>query len=243
VAAELRERYRALLTRAAADPNVAGVILAGSRAVPAFATAHSDYDVWLVLVEPDDASWPFVRGSGIEMVTTTIEAFRDHAAVGSASYWNRSSFIDARLELDKRGGEIVALLDAKRRLSSAEADRLVPIALDDYINNVYRSLKNFRDGRPEAGRLDGRDTIPPLLTTVFALAERVRPFNKWLARDLEREPLPIHDFHRRVMRISDAADPSDQRAMFRDVEGLARARGNGGLFDGWGPDVPFLRGG
>ena len=81
-----------------------------------------------------------------------------------------------------------------------------------------------------------------MLTCVFALEGRVRPFNKWLAHDLQRAPLPIDNFLARVSAISDAPDLVGQQALFRDIEQLARARGVGPLVDDWQPDVPFLRG-
>lgn len=238
---DLDARYTALLVRARADPNLIGVVLSGSRAVPEFTTRHSDYDCWLILHEADDESWPFQRGSGIETVAVTVEQFARHAMVGTNTFWNRPSFLYARVELDKQGA-VAAMLDAKRRLSPTEADELVRTVLDDYINSLYRSLKNHRDGRHAAGRLDGRDAIPPLLSSVFALVGRVRPFNKWLEYDLDREPLPIPDFRDRVVRLSDDPDMAGHQAMFRDVEALARTRGYGDIVDGWRPDVPFLRG-
>ena len=38
--------------------------------------------------------------------------------------------------------------------------------------------------------LDAAESVGPLLTTLFALDRRVRPFNKFLAFELSLEPLP-----------------------------------------------------
>ena len=35
---------------------------------------------------------------------------------------------------------------------------------------------------------------------------------------------------------------TDQQALFREVEALAREHGLGGTIDGWEPDLPRLRG-
>ena len=239
---DVERRYRGVLDRAQADPNVLGVILSGSRVADEFVTPHSDFDCWLILNAPDEVSWPFIRGSGIETVTATLEQFDEHARVGTATFWNRPSFLFARLEIDKRNGEIEALLDAKRRLALDEADALVHESAGAYINSLYRSLKNLRDGRALAGRLDAVESLSPLLTLVFALEGRVRPFSKWLARELDRAPLPIARFLARVEQLLESPDASTQQAMFRDVETVMRGHGYVELVDDWHPDVPFLRG-
>jgi hypothetical protein len=41
--------------------------------------------------------------------------------------------------------------------------------------------------------------------------------------------------------IRATGDPDAQRALFRDVERLARERGHGATIDGWEPDLDFLR--
>ena len=104
-----------------------------------------------------------------------------------------------------------------------------------------RRRRRRRDRRNE-GRLDASETIPPLLTTAFALEGRVRPFNKWLRYDLEREPLAIEGLVERIDRIRRDADLAEQRAMFRDVERLAREAGHGAAVDSWEPNVAWLRG-
>jgi hypothetical protein len=81
-----------------------------------------------------------------------------------------------------------------------------------------------------------------LLKTAFAFEGRVRPFNKWLRYDLEREPLAIEGLVERVDRIRRDPDPAEQRAMFRDLERHARARGHGAVVDSWEPNVGWLRG-
>src|SRR5215218_265555 len=136
-------RYAAMLERAEADPNVLGIILFGSHAVPGWATDTSDYDCFVILDGHDDAvdRWPFERGSGIETVSVSLGGFRSHAAAGTASYWNRPSFRYAQLVLDRSGGEIAQALDAKRTLSAEEVRIVASAALDDYVNSLYRSLK------------------------------------------------------------------------------------------------------
>ena len=239
--ADADRAYEELLQGVRADANVLGVVLVGSRAVQALVTERSDYDVYLILHESDERYTP-MHGSPVETIGMTLERFGQHAVSGSDLEWNRPAFLQATVVLDKLDGGIAALVARLARLSDEDARSIAAEALDDYINAMYRSLRNIDDGRDLAGRLDAAESIGPLLRALFAMESRVRPFNKWLVHELERAPLPIGDLLPRVAAISANGDPTTQRSVFRDVEDLARARGHGAVIDGWEPDVAWLRG-
>jgi hypothetical protein len=238
---EIERAYRAFLESAATDENVVGVVLSGSRGAGVFVTDRSDFDVFVVTREPDDR-WAFVYGSAVEMVALTLDAFETYALPGGRDAWNRPAFLFAKVEIDRLDGGIGRIVEHKRRLTPDEAKSIAADSLDDYINTLLRALKNLEAGRELEGRLDAAETIPPLLTTAFALEGRVRPFNKWLRHDLEREPLAIEGLVERVDRIRRDADLGEQRALFRDVERLARAGGHDAVVDSWEPNVAWLRG-
>jgi hypothetical protein len=87
-----------------------------------------------------------------------------------------------------------------------------------------------------------------LLTTLFAIEGRVRPFNRFLRWELETFPLPGAEWSAdvllpRVQAIVAIGRIEDQAALLRDVEALARAHGLGSVIDGWEPDVAWLRSG
>jgi hypothetical protein len=89
--------------------------------------------------------------------------------------------------------------------------------LDGYINSLYRSLKSHRDGRPELAHLDAAESVPYLLTALFALDRRVRPYNKYLRWELERHPLSDPRWSVNLLlvdlrRIIADGDPSAQPA-------------------------------
>jgi hypothetical protein len=233
--------YRDLLETLRDDPYVVGAVLVGPRAVSELVTATSDYDLYIVLREAD-GRYPFVHGQPIEMISQTLDEFRRHGLPGSGSEWNRPTFLNARVEIDAADGEIRRLVDAKAHLAPEEARLLATAALDDYVNVLYRSLKNTEAGRAIAGSLDAAGSIPPLLTFLFAIDGRVRPFNKWLVREVERRPLALPDISERADTLIKDPSTSSQRAMFREIEPLARARGFGDVIDSWEPDVGWLRG-
>jgi hypothetical protein len=240
-------RYRELLDRVAADPVVVGVVVFGSRGADAFITDESDVDAFVIVDGPKTKAHPYATNHGdpVEVWPITLETFRTHALPGGPDGWNRPTFLRARVDVDKLDGEIGRIVERKRRLEPQEASALADTALDNYMNSLYRSLRNLEGGRMLEGRLDGLESIGGLLTTAFAFEGRVRPFNKWLPYELEAEPLRLPDLAGlldHVDRIS--ADPSleNQRAAFRAIERAARATGNGARVDSWEPDVAWLRG-
>jgi predicted nucleotidyltransferase len=240
-------RYREVLERAAADPAVVGVVVFGSRGAGVFVTDRSDVDAFVIVDGPEDdaARWQTAHGSPVEVWAVTLDAFRIHGLPGEPTAWNRPAFIRARVDLDKLAGEIGRIVERKGRLAPDEATELADVALDGYINSLYRSLRNLEAGRSLEGRLDGLDSIGPLLTAAFALEGRVRPFNKWLRYELALEPFALPDLGG-VLDLVDriAADPttSVQREAFRAIEAAARATGHGAIVDSWAPDVVWLRG-
>jgi hypothetical protein len=242
------EAYSELRALARHDPNVVGLFLGGSRG-KGIPTGHSDYDVYLIVAKKVGEyrrRFPLRHGDDPEVIVLSLAEFRRHAAVGSELEWNRYTFAHVTAELDKTG-EIQQLLDEKGTLPKDAARRMAAEALDGYINQYYRSAKNHRDGDALAARLDAAESVPYFLVTLFALHERVRPYNKYLRWELEEHPLPGAEWSaERLLPLLDAivaGDLAAQRRLFRDVERLARERKLGKILDGWGADLTLLRGG
>jgi hypothetical protein len=235
------EAFRDALRRAEADPNVAGLVVFGSRGAGIFVTDRSDYDVF-VIVRDAVASWTAGHGEPVELVQIQLAEFEAYALPGSPWAWNRPSFLRARVVLDRLDGGIARMVERKARLEPDEVAEVAPYALDGYVHSLYRSLGNAEGGRELAARLDAADSIGPLLTFLFAIDRRVRPFAKYLEADVADRPLAIPDIPSRLASLLASPDPQAQRALFRDVEAVARARGFGAVIDGWEPDVPWLRG-
>jgi predicted nucleotidyltransferase len=241
------DAYRELRALARADPNVVGLFLGGSRG-KGLATPASDFDVYIIVgkrVGEYRRKFPFRHGEDPEISVFSLAEFRRHAAIGSESEWNRYTFAHVVPELD-RTGEIQELLDEKASLPRDEAQRIAADALDAYINQYYRSAKNVRDGDLLAGRLDALESVPYALTALFALNERVRPYNKYLRWELEQYPLPGDEWSAtRLLPLLEGVAEGDvtaQRLLFRQIEALARDRGHGAVIDGWAADLVLLRG-
>lgn len=240
--------YRAFVDRAAADDDVVGVILTGSRGRGFRVRPDSDWDVRLIVRDESlvDA-YATPHGSSVEVAVMRQSTFARVGLPGSGSEWDRYSYVRCELVLDKLDGEIARLLADKASLGEAEAQELAPAALDDYVNSYFRSARNHQNELALEAHLDAAESIPPLLAMLFALERRVRPFNKFLGWELRLEPLPGEEWAAdvllcRLQRILGLGDLDEQQRLFRDVEGLARARGLGDVIDGWEPDVAWLRG-
>jgi hypothetical protein len=187
------------------------------------------------------------HGSPVEVVVFRLSSFALACLPGSGSEWDRYSYVRAELVLDTPDAQIAELVAAKATLSEDEAARVAADALDDYVNSYYRSARNHQNDLALESHLDAAESVGPLLTTLFALDRRVRPFNKFLAFELELEPLPGEAWASerllaRVRTIVASGDLATQQELFRDIEALAREHGLGDVIDGWEPDVPWLRG-
>ena len=239
--------YAELVERARADGDVLGLILTGSRGRDFRVRPDSDHDVRLVLRDDAEDRYSTPHGSAVEVVALSRSEFERTGMPGSGSEWDRYSYVRCELVLDKLDGEIARLVDAKARLSEAEGEVLAAAALDDYVNSYYRSARNHQNDLLFEARLDAAESVGPLLTALFALQGRVRPFNKFLGWELQLEPLGGETWSweallPRLQRIVGSGDLPEQQAVFRDVELLARAAGHGGVIDGWEPHLAWLRG-
>ncbi|MHB1242792.1 MAG: hypothetical protein ACYC1P_05260 [Gaiellaceae bacterium] len=238
--------YAELVERARADEDVLGLVLTGSRGRGFRVRPDSDWDVRLVLRDGALDTYATPHGSPVEVFVLGRSAFERTGLPGSGSEWDRYSYVRCELVLD-RDGELAELLAVKARLGEEEARDLADSALDGYVNSYYRSARNGANDLQLEARLDAAESVPPLLTTLFALERRVRPFNKFLGWELGLEPLPgeawgIDVLLPRLQRILGSGALAEQQALFRDVEALARGRGLGHVIDGWKPDVAWLRG-
>jgi hypothetical protein len=173
--------------------------------------------------------------------------FRPHALPGSEFTWDRYSYAYSHVALDTEG-LIEDLVAEKAALSEQEAVALAPQLLDQFLNSIYRSLKNERDGRELAARMDAAEVIRPMIGYVFALDRRVEPYNKYLEWELERFPLPIPGWdleatRRAVNALLRAPDVADgARHAFIAVEATVSSYGHSDVLDGWGEDLHLMRG-
>jgi len=186
--------FEEVLGKARDDPRIVGLFLGGSRGKGANVRPDSDYDVRVVIAEEDEELFRELdteRGVPVEVAVMTLEELRAY------KQWDRPTLTHTQALVDKTG-EIQRLIDEQGRLSAAEAERIPPLALDAYMNSLYRSLKRPGLG----GRIHAAESVGHVLVCLFALEGRVRPFHGPRAR--------------RCRRLVGAGRPVDARRIVTD---------------------------
>jgi hypothetical protein len=226
-----------LLAVARSREEVLGLYLFGSRGRSYMVDEHSDWDVCVVLGDAQardafDREFPYGHGAPVEVVTATLDGLR-----GNLSEHGRYAAAHADVVLDKTGGELTRVVAEQESLPSGSRDSIVRDALDAYINQTYRSLRY-------GTRLDAVEAIPHVLRTIFALGNRVRPYNKYLEWELRHHPLEGWSADELLPLLARVltGEPEAQHELFKRIEEPARHEGFGGVVDGWEPDVAWLRG-
>jgi len=226
-----------LLEVARAREAVLGLYVFGSRGRDFMVDERSDWDVCVVLAsrearEEFEREFPFAHGARVEIVTATLDEL--HA---NRSEHGRYAAAHADVVLDKTDGELTRVVAEQESLPPETRDAVVREALDDYVNQTYRSLRY-------GTRLDAVEAVAPALRTIFALDGRVRPYNKYLEWELRQHPLEgwtADDLLPLLDRVL-SGEPAAQNELFGRIEERARHEGFGDVVDAWEPDVEWLRG-
>jgi len=233
--------YRALIRSARSDPNILGIILSGSRGAGR-GTAVSDYDVKIVVRDAVAGKYRlrFARAPpGLDIRVQGVSTFEHGADRAPQTEGYGPAFAHIKVPIDKTG-RVAKVAREKARIPRNRVRSYTAAQLDGYINEMLRSLQNFRDGNPLAGHLEATRSLPYLFETLFGSEGRWAPYAKfleWELRDfpLRNPPLPTDELLTLVRRILRRGDVPSQRALFRAVERTFRPRGYGHVFDGWSP--------
>lgn len=248
-----RELLETLATRNEADhgDDLLGILLSGS-AGRAHATEQSDLDVVVVLTDEAAARRSSVHAPDVDEAVDSWTELVTLPPFGSEGWWFRWTYAWAPVLLDRTGGDLTAAARRQAALTPREADEVLldHDRLDGWLNFAYRALKNDRDGRLLETRLDAAESVPWLLDVVFAMAGRVRPYNKYLAWELREHPLedwPAGELLGLVQRTLDG-DVAAVRETFWRVRAACAAhdaaRGHTRTTDmvaGWGEELAIFR--
>lgn len=231
------------------EPNVLGFVLCGSRG-KGFATEYSDYDC-VMIVEDKARGDLFVRMSDLPSFFAvgvyTLHQFAEHAAWDGPEAWDRYNWAHLRAQVDKTGGRIQAIIDEKGKIPVGKVRDFIERELDHYINQVYRSIKCFREGNGVGYRFEAADSIRPLLDVLFAIHDRrLRPYYKYLEWELTE--FPLHKFPwtagellEMLTAILATGSYQAQQQVLSGVERVFRGEGYSEVFDAWGEDLDIFR--
>jgi hypothetical protein len=231
-----------LIAEAAADPDVIGLVLTGSRAVGAVAP-ESDYDVIFVVADEALARYEQTqttpaRGATITPPISTTDIWNDsprNLQLDTVVSWMLPAYAEARVLFD-RTGETTRLIDALRQMPVEQAQAAVAGWYDAYLNGLYRSLKAWRRGNELGARMEAAQTADYLLHVLFALERHWRPYSSRLIFHLDKlegQGWGSGELRDILLDLISTGDPHRQQAVARRVAALLRERGFGHVYDGW----------
>lgn len=234
------EKFNQLLDRAKIDDNIVGLFLTGSRG-KGFENEHSDYDLKIIVrdevAETYIKEYEKLKSENIDLTVMSLTEFNGYAELNSPFEWDRYTFVGVKALID-RTGEIQKLIDEKGIIPEGRRHDFIAGSLDGYINQVYRSVKCFRNNNVVGASLEAAVSIPSLLDLVFALHGRPRPFYGYLEKELalrplEKLPWKADEFIQKILLIQSSADLATQQEVLKTIEVLMRKEGFGKVFDDW----------
>jgi hypothetical protein len=227
----------ALKAEAAADSDVIGLVVTGSRA-SGVVTDESDYDV--IFVVTDEALDRYTRENSSPQRGGTVDP-----PINTTDIWHESPRtlpLDISLRMDAsrvvfdRTGETTAIFERLWRMPEEEAHKAIPQWYDAYLNGMYRSLKSWRRGNELGGRVEAAQTADLLLHVLFAIEGHWRPFSSRLYLHLDKlstqgwQPGELPSI---LLDLITTGDPGRQQDLARHVARLMHERGYGHVYDSW----------
>jgi predicted nucleotidyltransferase len=233
--------YEDILKEAEEDPNVLGLILVGSRG-KSFDNEHSDYDIVMV-VKNDEAvvlkkKYDGMALENVDLSVYSLPDFRSYAGWESPESWDRYNYAHVKILVDKSDGELEKLLQEKGYIPPEKLPKFIDRWIDGYVNGVFRSVKCIRNNNTFGAHLEAVNSMLDLLTLVFAMNGRHRPFLGYVQKELETYPvehLPWSpsEFVQKIQHVLEAADLKTQQELLKGMEKMGREMGHGHMFDGW----------
>lgn len=232
----------ALRAEGAADPDVMGILVTGSRGNGAV-TAESDYDV--IFVVSDETMARYERENGGPARGSTLHPAIDtsdiqwHECPRTLREYNTFGVDACRVVYD-RTGELTALAEALSHMPEQHARERVAKGYDDYLNLAVRSLKCWRRGDELGARLLAAQSVDALMQTLFALERAWTPLGSRL--DLYLDTLREQGWQPGELRailldLLTTADPRRQQTYARRVMALLAERGYDRPDDVWNAKV------
>lgn len=232
--------YEQVLEDAKGNDEIVGFILVGSRG-KGFENEHSDYDV--VIVVRDDAeatrkNYDEKEFDNLDLKILSLSDFKKFADWESPEAWDRYSFAHVKILVDKTSGELENIIKAKGEIPADKLDAFIDQWIDGYVNGVFRSIKCIRNKNAIGAHLEAVNSMLDLLTLVFALNGRHRPFLSYTKKELEKYPLQhlpwtASEFVEKIKTVLETADLQTQQELLKGVEKMSREMGHGHMFDGW----------
>lgn len=237
---------QALIAEAAADPDVIGLVLTGSRAIGAVAP-ESDYDLFFVVTNEALARYQQTqaeprRGATITPPIGLADIWHDspgNLKLETVVSWMLPAYAEARVLYD-RTGETTGVIDALRQMPFEQAQKEVVNWYGAYLNGLYRSLKAWRRGNELGARLEAAETADYLVHVLFALERHWRPYSSRLIFHLDKLEIQgwqTDELRHILLDLITSGHPHRQQVVARRVAALLRERGFGHVYGEWGGQI------
>jgi len=233
--------YEQALKEAQENDDIVGFILTGSRS-KGFENEHSDYDA--IMIVKDEAAkaihdrYEEEKVRDFDLTVCSMSDFKTFAAWDGPEAWDRYDYAHVKILVDKTNGELEQLAKEKGYIPQDKLSAFVDTWIDGYVNGVYRSVKCIRNGNSFGAHLEASNSMLDLLTLVFALNGRHRPFLGYVEKELEKYPLENllwspSEFVAKIKKVFETADLETQQELLKGVEKMCRRNKHGHMFDGW----------
>jgi predicted nucleotidyltransferase len=228
----------ALRAEGAADPDVIGILVTGSRANGAV-TAESDYDVIFIVSDETMARYEREqrepkRGETIDPSIDTSD-IQWHECPRTLRSYNTFGVDLCRVIYD-RTGEVTALSEELRLMPEEQAREKAATSYGAYLNSMFRSLKCWRRSDELGARLNATQSVEDLLDTLFALERLWRPFESRVYLHLNKltgQGWQEDELRRNLLDLLTTTDPRQQQDFARRVIALMAERGYGHVYADW----------
>ena len=246
---EAAKIFNKVLKEAKSDPNILAFWLDGSRGKGILKHDESDYDCMMIVKDEILAEYKTryekIGNPAIELGVMALSEFKKFADWGGGMAWYRYNYVGIKPPLVDKTGQIRKIFEEKSIIPEDKKKKFINEALDHYINEVYRSLKCFRDNQLIGARLEASESILPLLNTVFGLHGRLRPYYKYYDWELKNYPLDKlsisgDEFTKRILVILEEADIKTQQKLLKEIESITRKAGYGEVWDSWGDKIEWM---
>jgi len=233
--------YEQILKEAKENDDIVGFILVGSRG-KGFENEHSDYDA--VLISSDEGATVLSKKYGkkkfdnLDLSIRSLSDFKTFAGWESPESWDRYNYAHVKILVDKTNGELEKIVQEKGQIPSDKLSKFIDWWIDGYVNGVYRSVKCIRNNNLFGAHLEVVNSMLDLLTLVFAMNGRHRPFLGYVQKELEQYPLEhlpwkAEEFVKKIKIVLETADLETQQELLSGIEKMSRETGHGHMFDGW----------
>lgn len=239
--------FNKIVEESKSDQNIVGLYLTGSRAT-GIITKHSDWDFGMIVKNGKKKQyWEkykyLDKHKSMDFWIFDIKELKEKRV----EEWDRYAFANVKVVVDKKNGKIKELLKEKSKIPKKEITKYISGHLDGYINQVYRSLKCFRDGNTTCGHLEAVYSVKLIMKTIFAIHNRKpAPYPKYYNIEFTKEntlkklPFSPGEFYSMTKKILENGDINSQQKILKTWEKIFRKEGYGKVFDSW-PKLEWMK--